>query len=177
MSLYLDKNLHKLLFLLVDRICEKHKSESAEDSTNCQPLQTLPGEREKFLKVLSKPFFYNSGSTSSDYLYTCEGDRPSLIFKCANPVGGTVFINPELIFMCNDSCGKFLSMKQSASQYMLCLVNSSQSQVIKNKEAARDLVLVLTLEAKSQEGIRVLARSKIPVWPKVKKNTEPLLKI
>ena len=79
--------------------------------------------------------------------------------------------------MCNDSCGKFLSMKQSASQYMLCLVNSSQSQVIKNKEAARDLVLVLTLEAKSQEGIRVLARSKIPVWPKVKKNTKPLFKI
>ena len=60
---------------------------------------------------------------------------------------------------------------------MLCLVNSSQSQVIKNKEAARDLVLVLTLEAKSQEGIRVLARSKIPVWPKVKKNTKPLFKI
>ena len=112
MSPYLYTNFHKLLLFLVDKICEKHESDCAEDVTNCQPIQALPGERKNMVKVFVLTLFNHSGSTSSDYLYTCEGDRPSLIFKCANPVGGTVFANPELIFMCNDSCGKCMSMQQ-----------------------------------------------------------------
>ena len=54
------------------------------------------------------------------------------------------------------------------------LVNSSISQAIRGKEAARDLLLVFTLEAKIQEKIEVLARSKVSVWPKVKNDTQKL---
>eukprot|EP00092_Neocalanus_flemingeri_P000761 GFUD01000808.1.p1 GENE.GFUD01000808.1~~GFUD01000808.1.p1 ORF type:complete len:443 (+),score=87.48 GFUD01000808.1:114-1442(+) len=100
------------------------------------------------------------GSSAKEYFYSHLGVRPSFIYKCKAPdVNGTIIANPKMIFLCNDSCS-----------------NSSYSQHYKNAEAARSLYLVQTLEVKKLGVVKVLARSKVSVWPKASVCDRDLLK-
>jgi len=103
-----------------------------------------------YLYKKNQPLQALPGSSEQVYTYSDQGARSSLIHKCSKPDdSGHIIASTQMIFMCNDSC-----------------INSSYSQDYKNAEAARDLLLVQTLEVKKQGVIKVLARSKVAVWPK-----------
>jgi hypothetical protein len=131
----------------VECVCETHRGHP-------------DGPKEDRHQVLqAKP-----GTSPDKFWYTYDGLRKSVLFEAPVPdQEGEIRVHMNLVSLCCDSC-------EAATPGYQNLINSA------GKEASRDWLLVISLEARLNERQSVLARHVLPCWFKACVNPRDLNK-